>query len=108
MFSVDNNEMKLTRGDTIKFKVDIFYENGSPYIVRDGDTVTFSVKRNLKDSDYALQKVVNAGELISIEPEETSNLSGRYLYDVQLNTSLGEVFTIVSPSQLYVLEDVTR
>lgn len=98
----------LTKGDTAYFQVDILYDNDSPYIYRDGDKITLSVKKKVTDNMYAIQKVVNGGEVITINPEDTSNLSaGRYVYDVQLNTGLGEVFTVCPLNEFYIKEEVT-
>ena len=98
----------LTKGDTAYFQVDILYDNDSPYLYKDGDTITLSVKKKASDDVYTLQKTVNGGEVITLIPEDTNTLTdGRYVYDVQLNTSLGEVFTVCPTNEFYILEEVT-
>lgn len=104
---IEGNRICMVKGDTGYFNINLHYDNGNNYVVREGDKITFSVKRSIYDSDYALQKNVNAGEVIAIAPEDTQNLtSGDYVYDVQLNTTLGEVFT-VSYGELQIIEGVT-
>lgn len=104
---IDGNRICMVKGDTGYLNINLHYDNGNNYAIREGDKITFSVKRSIYDSDYALQKNVNAGEVIAINPEDTQNLtSGDYVYDVQLDTTLGEVFT-VSYGELQIIEGVT-
>ena len=75
----------------------------------DGDTLTFSVKKNIEDTFYAFQKVVGANEVVVILPEDTKPLEyGKYWYDVQLNTVRNEVFTIVEKTGFYVRQEITE
>lgn len=105
---IDGNRICMVKGDTGYLNINLHYDNGSNYVIREGDIITFSVKRSIYDSDYALQKVVNAGEVIAINPEDTQNLtSGDYVYDVQLDTTLGEVFTVCY-GELQIIEGVTQ
>ena len=43
-----------------------------------------------------------------IEPEDTKFLSfGKYLYDVELTTASGDVYTVIVPTTFEVLKEVT-
>lgn len=108
MLSVSGTTIKLTRGDTAYLSLDLTMD-GEAYEYADGDTVTLSVRVNTDDNpEYLFQKVVNAGETIVIQPEDTKPLAyGRYKYDVQLNTVQGEVFTVIEPSTFQITEEVT-
>ena len=109
MFKVDKNKISLTRGDTAYLDLDIADANGIPYVSHAGDQVILSVKRNITDENYAFQKSVNPGEAITIKPEDTQTLDcGRYVYDIQLTTSLGEVFTIIEKNVFCIGEEVTN
>lgn len=109
MLSVSGTNIKLTRGDTAYLTLDLS-ANSEPYQYEEGDVVTFSVRKTTDDNDtqYLFQKVVAAGETIIIEPEDTKSLEyGRYKYDIQLNTTKGEVFTVIEPSTFQISEEVT-
>ena len=108
MLTIDNNTIYFTKGDTAYLDISLIYADEKPYVAHEGDTITLSLKRNILDSDYSLQKVVNAGETIVFNPDDTKDLTaGKYVYDVQLDTSAKEVFTIIPTSDFYLMEGVT-
>ena len=105
---IDENRICMVKGDTGYLNINLHYDNGNNYVIHEGDKITFFFFFSIYDSDYALQKNVNAGEVIAINPEDTQNLtSGDYVYDVQLDTTLGEVFT-VAYGELQIIEGVTQ
>ena len=108
MLSISGTTIKLTRGDTAYLSLDLNMNN-EPYEYAEGDTVTLSVRVSTDDNPkYLFQKVVNAGDMIEIMPEDTKGLEyGRYKYDIQLNTAKGEVFTVIEPSTFQITEEVT-
>ena len=109
MLKIDGNTIYLTKGDTAYLDVGLVYADDKPYVAHEGDTITLSLKRNILDSDYSLQKVVNAGETIVFNPDDTKDLTaGKYVYDVQLDTNASEVFTIIPTSDFYLQEGVTE
>lgn len=109
MLRVKQGDIYLTRGDTAYLEVAIAYENGRLYEASAGDTITLSIKKSLSNTEYALQKEVSGVAAIIIMPEDTKALEcGKYLYDVQLLTSNGEVFTVIPPSPFYLEGEVTE
>lgn len=108
MLRIDEGKIYLTRGDTAYLDILITLDDGANYVPTDGDKIYFSVKQNLDDTEYALQKEVAAGETIILMPADTNSLPiGKYWYDVQLNTAIGEVFTVIEKSAFYLREEVT-
>lgn len=91
MLSIDKKgTIKLTRGDTAYILVNIPERE---YV--EGDMLQFSVKTDYEAESYSVHKVWPANMVMVINPEDTHNLPiGRYVYDVQLDTEVGEVFTI--------------
>ena len=78
MLRVINNDIHLTKGDTGYIALTIKNSKGNKYIVRDGDTLTLTVKKNLTNAEV-IKKQVNANEVISILPSDTQDLNvGRY------------------------------
>lgn len=105
----DTGVIKLTRGDTARFSIVILNEiSDSAYSISDNDQLTLTVKKKVKDEDVLMQKTITGSTLFHINPEDTSSLSfGKYVYDVQLTTSDGDVYTIVGPTTFELLAEVT-
>lgn len=105
----DTGVIKLTRGDTARFSIVILNEiSDSAYSISDNDQLTLTVKKKVKDEDVLMQKTITGSTLFHIKPEDTSSLSfGKYVYDVQLTTSDGDVYTIVGPTTFELLAEVT-
>lgn len=107
MLYIEGTTIRMTRGDTVYLTVPLksateAYEMGSD------DTLTLSVKKSLRDTEYVFQKVATGSNAFHIEPADTANLAfGKYQYDVQLNTSDGDVYTVIPPSTLELLAEVT-
>ena len=104
-----NGTIQLTRGDSAELAVTIVNKDDeSEYEIKENDKLTFSVKRNVKTNEYALQKTVTGTNIIPIDPADTTNLEfAKYQYDVQLTTENGKVFTVVAPSTFEITAEVT-
>lgn len=108
MLYIEGSTIRLTRGDTAYLQVPLKTADGA-YTINADDTLEFSVKRTTKDEDYVFQKTVIGEDTFHIEPVDTTELSfGKYVYDIQLTTNNGDVFTVVPPSTFEVLAEVTR
>ena len=99
MFSVVNNNIILTRGDTLLLKVDIF-RNDQEYIPSERDSIRFAMKRNITDpdEDVVLVKSIPTDTLIlELEPQDTKSLpmKTRYVYDIELTNGAGQVDTFM-------------
>ena len=111
MFVVEKNSKKitLTRGDNAELFVSLSDETGAPYELQTGDILTFSMKRKIADDELVLEKEITSGNVFVFVPSDTANLSfGKYLYDIQLNTAGGEVYTVIPPSNFVVGEEITE
>lgn len=107
MFKIIGNTINITRGDTGLFTLNITDGSGQPYDYSN-DTVIFTVKSNVYTTDHLIQKTVRYGEIVTIQPEDTSNLCyGEYWYDVQVTTQSGIVDTVITPSKFIVRTEVT-
>ena len=107
MLYIEGNTIRLTRGDTAYLEFPLKTEVGE-YVMVSNDTLTLSVKKNTKDTEYIFQKVITGTNTFHIEPNDTTDLSfGKYTYDVQINTADGDVFTVIPPSTFEVLNEVT-
>lgn len=109
MLRIEDGAIYLTKGDTAYLKVNLAFDDGTEYEVQEGDTLTLSVKPDTKDeTPYVFTKTVKPGETFEIKPEDTKEQEvGSYYYDVQLNTSIGEIFTVIEPTRFYIRNEVT-
>lgn len=111
MFTVDkDNAIHLTRGDTARLLLSSVMNlvTGKEYILSEDDTVVFTVKKTVYDTTPAVQITVPGGAAIHIKPEDTKEMAfGKYLYDVQLTTADGDVYTVIPPTTFEVLKEVT-
>ena len=105
--------IEIKRGTTEEFVIDLENESGERYVIGDGDTLVFGVKKSAKQDYYNLSKTITAdsyseakgGHVVSIAPSDTQDLSfGSYVYDVGLQTSSGD-FYIVCPFDTFVIAD---
>ncbi len=105
MLTVDSeNNINLTRGDTAILTLTV-KKNGNDYDFSD-DLTQFTVKRNTVTSEIVFQKTFT-GTSIQIDPSDTKDLYYTDLkYDVQLITPDNEVYTVITPHDFIVAEEV--
>lgn len=109
LYIESNNVIRLTRGDTAKLTVPIENDlDNSSYVMDELDTLTFTIKKSVKDNGNLVQKVVTGSNNFHIKPEDTNSLPfGKYVYDVQLTTAGGDVYTVIEPTSFEILSEVT-
>ena len=106
MLEVKNNSINLTRGDCCALKIDIVDVDGKEYIIQDGDTLKFTMRKKVESEEIVLQKILDEN-ILNLEPKDTVNLEfGVYLYDVVLIKATEEIFTVIPTSNFKVLEEV--
>lgn len=107
-FSIQNTKITLTRGDTLKARIQINDQDGNPYIPNEGDRVRFAMKANYTDPEPLIVKDIPIDTLLLIlDPEDTKPLNfGKYVYDIQLTTSTGDVDTFIPKGTLSLTEEV--
>ena len=104
MFRIEDETLYLTRGDTGYLNVE--FEGYEP---TDGDTMTLTVRKQVSDEEPMLTITVPIDQGIVIQPQDTKDWEyGKYIYDIQIDTTANEVFTIVEKSPLRITEEVTR
>lgn len=100
------NDIKLIRGDTARFEVEILDQSGEKYVLQEGDKLVFTVKRNTSTDEVILQKQI-LGDTFTLMHDDTKDLEYRkYVYDIQLTQSNGDVTTVIPPSDFVVMPEV--
>lgn len=107
MFKVDDNNIKIIRGDSGVFNISITDTDGNPVELTDDDILTFTLRRAARNPTIILQKVIIGGEL-NINPTDTEGLAfGAYVYDIELRRANGYVDTVIPPHEFLLMEEVT-
>lgn len=103
MIKIIDNKIYLTRGDTAPIELKVMDGHD---VYTDG-TAVFTMKRNTCDTEAIISKTFVDGK-ITIEPTDTENLDfGEYRYDVQLTLPNGNVDTVIVPTPIVIMEEVT-
>ena len=101
-----NNRLETYRGDT-----GILTINVAGYDFVEGDYAILSVKKDLEDAKYVLQKRIDKFEdnkIVFIFTEhDTDIIPGIYMYDVKIYLSNGNRDRLIKPSEFEVFAGVT-
>jgi len=110
-----SDQLRITRGDTYSFDLALTDENGAVQNIT-GWTFFLTLKefKDQSDDDAVLYKEVTShsdptqGETtITLDPDDTKNLSGIYYYDIQVKTNANEVITILN-NTITIEKDITN
>lgn len=114
MFSITkrgaDTDIYLTRGDTFDCIVTIYDADGEEYTPTAQDSVTFAMKLNYTDATPVVTKEVDISQmLLTIESGDTADLAMglSYVYDIQLRTEAGEVYTFIK-GRFFLGEEVAE
>lgn len=106
MLTIQGNTIHLTRGDTAYIEVPIelvLSGEREPYTIQEDDILYFTVRKHEYSEDWLIRKKVVGTNIFHIEPIDTKSMKfDKYLYDVELNTSNGDVFTVIEASYFFV------
>lgn len=109
MVRIENNNITITRGDTLETQVSISTSEGDEFIPSAGDVIRFALKGSYREDELLITKrIPNDTLILRLEAEETKRLIARpkpYVYDVQLTTPDGTVDTFITGT-LTVTEEV--
>ena len=107
-YSVQGTTITLTRGDTFMALISITQSDGNPYIPHEGDLIQFAMKRGYEDEEPLLVKDIPIDTMkLILDPADTKPLSfGKYVYDIELTKSTGEVDTFITKGTMKLTEEV--
>lgn len=100
------------KGRTLSVVISVEDADNEPYTLESGDKIRFGV-RNVSGGNKLIYKELTSSDEVDgtypleLTPEDTNIVVGRYLYDVSLQTSDGEMYDIVPPDYFIVKDAVT-
>ena len=108
MVKIKNNKISMTRGDTLKCKINVIGPDGQAYIPEEGDKILFAVKKASSDKECLFTVDVPYDTcLLHIKPEDTKDLEfGTYKYDMSITLSNGDVHTFIEVTDLTLTEEI--
>lgn len=108
MKKISGKTIIMTRGDTVRIKLSLVDDSGTPYMPRDGDEIRFAVKKKYTDNIPLILLIIpNDTLILTINPKDTKNLDfGTYVYDIQITYANGDVDTIIAKQTLRLEEEV--
>lgn len=98
-FKVNGYNIFLTRGDSAALVFNLTdEETGETRKLEEGDRVVLTVKKSAEDSTSVFQRELGEDGVFAIKPGDTASAAfGDYIYDVQLTTAGGDVYTVIDP-----------
>lgn len=108
MFTIEDNRIYLTRGDTADIAVTLENMDESEYEMQEGDTLIFRMKKSATKgaSEVLIEKfaAVDGTDItISLLPSDTETLGfGEYRYEVELVTADDHHYTVIADEEFEV------
>lgn len=108
MFIIEkNNRIRLTKGDTATMLVEAYDLDKKKYEFKYDDMILLTVRKTV-GAPIAFQKAADETNHIIIDSADTAELTaGLYMYDVQVTTGEGFVYTIIPPTFFELTAEVT-
>ena len=112
MFTIDENKIYLTRGDTAEITVTLKKLDDTDYEMQSGDVLYFRMKKYPTNdpSGILIEKTadVSAEEIsISLEPEDTIDLAfGEYSYEIELVTDDERHYTVIADTEFVIGKEI--
>lgn len=109
---INGTKLSMIRGDTESITISIKDTEGELIPLVIGDTVYFTMKKNMNNETKVIQKVITSftdgSAIIDLLHDDTKNISfGEYYYDVQVTYENGTVRTVLGPDTFTILGEVT-
>lgn len=107
MVTIEDNNIYLTRGDTVTFDLELLDEDDEPYVMSSDEYIVFSLRRLYGKGEVLLTKMSDTPSF-SLNTNDTKNLTfGEYKYDVYLlNESDNSINTFIADRTFYIGEEV--
>lgn len=108
MFNIKENKIEISRGDTgtmsITFGGDVPYD-GTIALVTLQKTLGYTTKSTQNVWQKRLQ-ITDGSCLIRFSSDDTNHPAGKYLWDLRLLYSNGDIYTPIKPTEFNIIETV--
>ena len=100
------------KGRTLSVVISVEDADGEPYTLESGDKIRLGVRNVSGGSKLIYKELTSEDEVdgeysLTLTPENTNIAVGRYLYDVSLQLSSGELYDILPVDYFMVKDAVT-
>ena len=112
-FTMEDKYIRMTRGDTLSFGIQLYDETGTPF-GQDLERAHFTCKSNRSDKRFLFQKSLSDGVskvgqgsyAVRVAPSDTADAKpGKYFYDLEIGCN-GDVLTVMR-GVIEITQDVT-
>ena len=112
MLKISGTKISLTRGDSAYITINICQEDGSPYMLNEGDEIHIQVRHEPNDGELlfeaSIEEIREDNFVWHIRPEDTKNaVIKSYYWDAQIKTANGDVFTFIPVTTFKLTDEVT-
>ena len=112
MLKLSGTKISLTKGDSAYITINICKEDGSPYILQEGDEVSIQVRHEPNGGELLFNGIitdVSEDKFVwHIRPEDTKDAEIKvYYWDAQIKTIEGDVYTFIPMTTLRLTDEVT-
>lgn len=104
------SSISLTRGDSAYITLTIKDIDENKYVPGSTDVVKATVRKTIDAEDILFESEIPTDTMVwHILPADTkyADMEDDYVYDVQITTESGDVFTIIGPAEFNILGEVT-
>ena len=111
MLSISGTSITITRGDSAYIDVSIKDSKGNQQKPGPNDKIRAQVRTDATSSNILFESEIPSDTLVwHIKPEDTAKASmGKaYVYDMEIETEDGDIFTFIPLSSFTVSKEVTR
>lgn len=108
MHKINGNNIRLTRGDTLAVRVELWNKDGTEYTPQEGDVIRFALKENYtQDTPILNITIPNDTQTLTIQPNDTKALAfGEYVYDIEITKADGTVDTFIYEANFTIAPEV--
>lgn len=107
MLVIENNKIKLTRGDTMRLTINLTDSSGNPVTLSENDSIIFRMKKNARIETMLIEKYGDTSQmLIELDQQDTVKIPfGAYKYEIEVVYD-GDHYTIIENEDFTIGEEL--
>lgn len=106
MVTIKDNQIFLTRGDTMYIKLSLENEDGTDYIPVTTDRIYFRLKKFATYREILIEKQIS-NMILELTPADTINLDfGTYRYEIELVTGDDRHYTVICDEPFTIEKEI--